>query len=468
VTNVHDIPEIFRQGGWVLEREEEKGRTNYYRPAQILAYMAVYYLAGFSAFAFHLAMVLIHVADTLLVFFLSRYFFRNFPRPRDAALVAAGIFAVHPIHTEAVAWVTVPDILLTLLCLISLFFFIRQNASPKGWQIAGHAALFFAALLTKETGAMLLPLLAGFEWLYLGRNVRQLWKNRAFYASLLGVFGIYLVLRVQALGGLAPAQGRNIQLSGWEFVSNAIALMAAYLGALVWPAGLSCYHAFARLSSLNLTVLLSFTVVLAVGVAIVLLRRKLPVAAFGLFFIVIPLLPVMNLTGVGESVFGERYLYLPSVGFAWLAGLAWLWLCTKSRAVAWFAAIAVVAAFGYAVIDRIPDWHDDVSLWTSALRVVPGSALPHNNLGNALFQIPDRLPDAIAEYEAAVRILPAYPAARYNLGNALLRMPGQLPAAISEYQAALRTRPDYAEAHNNLGQALAQVPGRPADSTNLC
>jgi protein O-mannosyl-transferase len=329
-------------------------------------------------------------------------------------------FICYPIHTEAIAWVTVPDVLLTLLRLISFVFFIRRNAAPKRWQIAGHAALFLAALLTKETGAMLLPLLAGFEWLYLGRSVRQLWKNRAFYASLLGVFGIYLVLRFQALGGLAPAQGR----SGWEFVSNAMALMAAYQGALIWPAGLSCYHPFERLSPLNSTVLLSLAVILSGAAAIVLLRRKLPLASFGLFFIVIP---VMNLTGVGESVFGERYLYLPSVGFAWLAGLAWLGLCTKSRAMAWSATIAFLAAFGYGVIHRIPDWHDDVSLWTSALRVVPGSAMPHNNLGNALLQMPDRLPDAIAEYEAALRILPAYPAAHYNLGNALLRVPGQPP-----------------------------------------
>jgi tetratricopeptide (TPR) repeat protein len=464
VTDVHKIPEIFQQGGWVLGREDEQGRTNYYRPVQILAYAAVYRIAGFSAFAFHLLMVLIHTVNTLLVFFLSRHFFQNFSRPRDAALVAAAIFAVHPIHTEAVAWVTVPDILLTLLGLCMFALFVREDASPRRWQIAGQTALFFAALLTKETGAMLLPMLVGFEWLYLGRSVRQIWNNRALYASLLGVFGIYLVLRVQALGGLAPAQGRNLQLTAAEFVSNAIALMGRYLGALVWPTNLSCYHPFERVSTLSLPVVLSLALLAAVGAAIVLLRHRLPVASFGLFFIVIPLLPVMNLTGLGEAVFGERYLYLPSVGFAWIAGLAWLWLNTKSRAAATGAAIAVLVVFGYSAMSRALDWHDNFSLWTRAIEVGPESATPHNNLGNELIQIPGRVPDAIAEYRLALRISPAYSRAHYNLANALLREPGKLPDAISEYQAALQTRPDFAEAHNNLGKALAQVPGRLADA----
>jgi tetratricopeptide (TPR) repeat protein len=460
VIDVHKIPEIFSQGGWVLGREEEQGRTNYYRPLQILAYMAVYHLAGFSAFAFHLMMVLLHTANTLLVFYLSCRLFRGFSRPRDAALVAAAIFALHPIHTEAVNWVTVPDALLTLIGLLMFVQFVRRNGSPKGWQIAPYGALFFASLLTKETGVMLLPLLVGFEWLCLGRGIRELWKNKALYVLLLAVFAAYLVLRFRALGGLAPAQGRNVHLTGWALVSNAVALMGHYFGALVWPANLNCFHAFDPVQTLSVPVLVSIVLMLGVGAAIVLLRTKLPFLSFCLLFIVLPLLPVMNIAGLGESVFGERYLYLPSVGFAWLAGLAWIWLSAKSRAGAGVAAIAVLAIFGYGVIARASDWHDDLSLWSSTVAAGTTSAIPHNNLANALLNQPGRLPDAIAEYKDALKISPADARAHYNLGNAVLRQPGRLPEAISEYQAAIRDRPEFPEAHNNLGKALAQIPGQ--------
>ena len=84
----------------------------------------------------------------------------------------------------------------------------------------------------------------------------------------------------------------------------------------------------------------------------------------------------------------------------------------------------------------------------------------HANLGNSLFLLPVRLPDAIAQYEAALRIEPGYAKVHHSLGNALERIPGRLPEAIAEFEAALRSEPDFAEAHVNLGKALAQTPGR--------
>src|ERR1017187_4150098 len=179
VTGWQKIPEIFQHGIWAFTGG---AASNYYRPAQTVLYLALYSVFGFDAFAFHLVLVLIHGANTLLVYSLGRRLLKS----RDAALVAGIVFAVHPIHSEAVVWIAVfPDVLLTAVVLAALLWFVRWDAAPRRGLIAGLAALFFLALLIKEPGAMLVPLLAGYEHLYLGRPV---WRreNWALYASLMG------------------------------------------------------------------------------------------------------------------------------------------------------------------------------------------------------------------------------------------------------------------------------------------
>src|SRR5205807_7357218 len=102
--------------------------TNYYRPIQMVLYMAFYYAFGFDPFRFHLVMLLLHAANTMLVYRLAKRFI-----PHEAALVAGILFAVHPIHNEAVVWIAVlPDMLLTFETLIAVGLFARWEGSPRG------------------------------------------------------------------------------------------------------------------------------------------------------------------------------------------------------------------------------------------------------------------------------------------------------------------------------------------------
>src|SRR6266404_3672601 len=121
VKDYHLTGKAFTQDIWAFQDREGKAQSNYYRPLQIVLYMILYQIAGFSQPWFHLMMVVLHVINTLLVFHLGEYSLRNLAKPRIAALIAAALFAVHPIHVEAVAWVGVlPDLLMTLLALTTL------------------------------------------------------------------------------------------------------------------------------------------------------------------------------------------------------------------------------------------------------------------------------------------------------------------------------------------------------------
>jgi tetratricopeptide (TPR) repeat protein len=104
-----------------------------------------------------------------------------------------------------------------------------------------------------------------------------------------------------------------------------------------------------------------------------------------------------------------------------------------------------------------------ISHYETALQIQPDNAKIHDNLGLALSSIPGRMPEAISEYEAALRIEPDLAEVHYNLGNAFARL-GQWPEAMAEYEAALRLDPGYAEAHGNLGNVLLGLPGRLPDA----
>jgi len=103
---------------------------------------------------------------------------------------------------------------------------------------------------------------------------------------------------------------------------------------------------------------------------------------------------------------------------------------------------------------------DAIAQFEAALKLRPGYAEAHNNLGTALSQIPGRLPEAIPHFEAALKSNPDSAEMHVNLGNALSEIPGRLPDAIENLSAAVRIRPDFAEAHYLLGVALARTPGR--------
>jgi len=144
VTNWRYIPQVFQHDIWFFLGTSA---SNYYRPVQTLFYMAVYYAFGFNPFGFHLAFVLVHVGNTLLVYSLGRRLLET----RYPSLAAAVLFAVHPIHSETVVWIGPADALVTLGVLLALVLFLRCGAAPRPAQIAWLAGVFFVALLTKET-----------------------------------------------------------------------------------------------------------------------------------------------------------------------------------------------------------------------------------------------------------------------------------------------------------------------------
>ena len=439
VTGAQRLGSAFGSGVWAFLGY----RGNYFRPLQFAIYGLIYRAFGPSAFAFHLLMVMLHAVNTALVYSLARRLLAG--RVPAAAWVAACLFAMHPIHTEAVNWIAaLPDVLVTTLALTGLLSFAIQEAAPTAVQTLAHCAIYFAVLITKETGVILLPLYAAYQWL---RGARRNW---AMYAGMVGVFTLYLAMRIHALGGLAPAQQTFFHLTGLEFAMSAAVLLARYFAALVWPLDLNFFHVFHPTTGASWQLIVSLVSLGAIAWGVVRFGSRERVAVFAGFWIVASITPALNIPGVGQNVFAERYLYLPSVGFAILAALFWAWLADARPNWAVPAAAVILLLFSMETIARNRDWKDDFTLLQVTLRQSPGSGYLHNLMAGAWVQR-DQFQSALEEERLAVRFEPQSAVFHKNLGNILLGM--DPAAAASEFAAAIAIQPGSAELHRDLGLA---------------
>lgn len=338
--------------------------TPYYRPGFLLLLRLFYISFGPPRPIWHLGSVLIHVLVTAAMFALARKLTGNF----RASLLAAGLFGIHPIHTEAVCWISdSQDLLVTLFLVCSVYFY----AARKG--AISFPSLLFAtmAMFTKEPGVLAPALIFFYAW------SRDGWKEGLLAgAQYLPPAVLYMVFRVNALGPFSGGGPPNMSIAGMVYIWTP--LIAAYTKHLLWPVHLSmCYE---------IQPVMKFWPLLLLGITVIVLLWRLrdasPNIQFAFAWTVVTLLPALAIRYlvVGDYMH-DRYLYLPTVGLA-LAIAEWLGRArfTIVRAVA----LSVVAMlFCRATISNSRIWSDDISVWRRALEVAPGNATAENNLADA-------------------------------------------------------------------------------------
>src|SRR3984893_18027439 len=246
VHSFRHLREIFATTVWSFQGAQ--GVTNYYRPLMSFGYLLCYQIAGAVPFSFHLANILLNVVVVLLVFSVVRRM-----SGERVGLIAAGLFALHPLHTESVAWVAgVTDLELAVFYLLTFLLYLRLSEPDKGygWR-AAMCGPFVLALLSKEQ-AMTLPVLVTlFEHYYRDdRATTSMRQKVSRYGPLWAVASVYLVVRGVLLGGVGGVVSRPT-LSWYEVVLSAISLTGGYLWKLIWPAYFSAYYVFHKSSHLT-------------------------------------------------------------------------------------------------------------------------------------------------------------------------------------------------------------------------
>jgi len=493
VQSLQHLREILTTTVWSFQGEQ--GVSNYYRPLMMLSYLVCYQIFGPLPYGFHLVNVLLHACVVLLLYRLTLRVFGD----SRIAFVTALLFAIHPIHTEVVAWVAaLPDLQVTALVLVTFLLLLREpHSGHAAWLRAAALAAFALALLAKEPAMVLPALVVVYEHFVRPDRAQTTWQQKsATYAGLWILLFGYVAMRVALFKGFAPVLQRA-NLSWPEAFSTAFALVGQYVGKLFWPAQLSAFYPFQKSSSLfDARVLAGLGVCLvSLGLFVWLWKRARP-AAFALLWLYAMLLPVLNARWMAASVFNERYLYLPSIGFCWL--IAWAGVSLWERASEnrrWLrpalAGALIVAAFLGAsrIVVRNLDWqneyvfcvrtlaaHPDAHLiranlgkvywerrdfaaaereWKIVLEHVPTNLVTLNNLG--LLSIQQRkYSEGVALLNRAVELRPAYATAQINLGKAYEGM-GQNDKALAAYEQAVALAPLNPVARNHLGSFLLRA-----------
>lgn len=436
-----------------------------WHPLTWLSHMLDCRLFGLKPLGHHLSSLAIHIANTLLLFWLLREMTGALWR---SAFVAAA-FAVHPLHVESVAWVAEhKDVLSGLFWMLTIAAYIRYVKRPG-------AARYIAAVVIFALGLMAKPMLVTLPFVLLlldywpleriGLSVQKGHARRLVVElSRLAVEKVpfFVLAAVSSVityvvqqGGGAMEFGRNIP-AGWRF-ANAFSAYVGYIGKMIWPAGLAVLYLYPGQPSWSKP-LLSFFLLAAISAAVYAARRHRYLVTGWLLFLG-TLVPVIGLVQVGVQTVADRYTYLPSIGIFIIAawGTAELLGRLKHpdyiRIISGLLGAAVpmgllgVWVFGTRAQVRI--WQNGLTLFSHAVEVTENNFDMHRHLGDELFR-QKRVDEAIKHYQKAIELQPSYYGARASIAKGFAKQ-GRFAEAFQQLAMALELKPDWVEAYNGFG-----------------
>ena len=432
------------------------GATQQYYPLLHSAFWVEHRIWGDSVLGYHVTNVMLHAACACLVVLIVQRL--SLP----GAWLAGFIFAFHPVCVESVAWISEQKSTLSgLFCLASALVYLHYDKSRRVSTYVLALGLFVLALLSKTVTATLPGALLVIFWWQRGRIE---WRR--------DVLPLLPWLAMGASAGLLTAwvERTFIGAAGADFTLSMLqrCLLAGrviwfYAGKLVWPANLTFFYPHWNIEPGEWWQYLFPVGVLAAAIGLTLeaRRHRGPLAAFLIFTgMLFPVLGFFNVYPFRYSYVADHFQYLASLGI--IVPVASVLAVTARRLSAGKPAlvsltVVLLGLLGVLSWRQSGIYRDTETLYRETLARNPGSWLAHNNLGDALLEIPGRRDEAIAHFEAALRLNPDFSDAHGSLGNALQQIPGRLPDAIAEYRIAVRLEPGNIRARNNLGNALARA-----------
>jgi tetratricopeptide (TPR) repeat protein len=464
---------------WAFSFSEKKG--SYWHPVSWLSHMLDYQLYELRPGKHHLTSLIIHIANSLLLFIVFKSMTGAFWKSAFVAM----LFAIHPINVDSVAWITErKNVLSTFFWMLTMLAYVYYSKQPVLYRYLLTFFVFALGLMAKPMLVTLPCVLLLLDYWPLGRfsygpsgGNKNGKTNKIIISGSQGFSTFRLVLEKIPFLALSVL---SICLSSFlvkgkvtesmSFVpmklriANALVSYVKYIGKMIWPQDIAVLYPFPRVVQMWQTIGALF---LLVGVSVFMIRsiRRAPCLIIGWLWYLGTLVPVIGLVQVGLwPAMADRFAYVPLIGLfiviSW--GIPELVAQWRYRKI-WLATLATVVLTILMAMTwkQVGYWENSITLFEHTLKITSNNYLPHNNLGLALYN-QGRTAEAIEHYLQALRIKPDYEKAHSNLGVALDTQ-GRTAEAIEHYLQALRIKPDYVDAHNNLGLALYNQ-GRTAEA----
>lgn len=461
VTDIKYLPEIFSNNVAGFNKDYA---TSYYRPFMYVIYLINYYFFGLNPLGFHLVSVLFHILACILVFLFTKIILFNPTDPSDklyvsAPLMSAILFATHPIHTEPVAWASaIPELSFTFFYLLSLYLYIISTENDSYFKVNLYIislSSFFLATLCKEPAVTLPVVIIIYDYLF-RKDILNINRTIKLYIPFIIITLIYILLRYNAIGGIAPSVKHKLTL--YQNILNIFPLYFEYIKNLLFPINLSAFYIFNPISSIfSKTGLISLLFLSLYLLILAIAFKKDRKLFFCLCLLIIPILPALYIPGLGENAFADRQLYLPSLGF--IFGISIIFCRLKysipnGKYIVNILFIILAITYSIATFNRNKVWKDEYTLWKDVVTKTPENATAHGYYGYALYS-KGLIDEAITHYQISIKINPNLLDSHLNLGTAYA-VQKHHDKAIEEYKKALTINSRSIHAHLNLGVAYSE------------
>lgn len=439
--NITNLPKAFLLDVFRLANQP----SAYYRPVLTISLMFDSFISGDKAFMYRITNIVIHLISSGLVF----VFLNKIGINKRLAFLFGLIFIVHPVLSQAVAWIPGRnDSLLTLFFLASFIFYINFCEQNKIRYFFFHLLFFALALFTKETAISLFFLIPLYMVLY---RRRDFFKTNYFiiYFSWILIFVIWFVLRKYAL--VNPIQYSFNE--GITSLTSSLPAVFLYLGKVVFPYNLNVFPVLkdsSLISGIISTSLLTALIVFSKN-------KSNKIVLFGLTWFLVTLIPAFirpNSNYIPD--FLEHRVYLPMIGLMLsLSQVSWLRNFNLSKVRNLASPIIVLSIYSVITFIHIDVFKNRISFWENAVKNSPDHPLVRKNLG-AMYYLDGNYDEALTQWDKSLELYPSEPMVHNNLGLIYVSK-GEYQKAEDEYLKEISINPQYGNVYFNYGLLLYKI-----------
>lgn len=447
-----------------------------YRPIRSLLYLLTYQLWAGNVFFYHVFSLSTHLLITFLVITNVKLLTKN----KWIALSSGLLFGLHPIHTEAVTFITASFDTVAFAFLLTSLFLFQQYKNTKQKK-SYYLSIVFSSLafFTNEQTLIFPVIILAYSYFFETLNKKTKQESVPYFA----VAGLYLFIRFVLLRIVTRGQSQFPTYLSSVFTS--LKALLKYLQTLIFPADLNIAHTLwgdistytypelnkSALLSQKITetpIILTLTLVLLVGIFIYKKGKKHSHISFSLIWIFAFLLPVLNFFP-SSLIYAERYAYLPSMGFVLLvpvlaANLLKNFLKNKrSRIIVLVCSLSLVSIYyTNTTYKRNQQWQNEITFWNSAVEANPQNPTVYFQLGQVHFTR-NHLEEAKQAYQKTVELEPHFTKAYYSLGL-ISQTQENWPSSVGYLQIALEQDPNNQLLRHTLARLYAKQAFEAEDS----